>query len=337
MFNGANLVYATRVEFGEVAAAFVTNATTGTLAATVPANALSGLVRITNPGGVVLSSSAFTVLPEILSLDPTLGPIGSAVTIHGTSLEGASSVTFNNRVAIFTVVSSTEITASVPGNSTTGRVRVTTPGGTATSPADFRVTTSTDLRLIGTASASLLMPGEEVTFSYAITNRGLSPGTGVRLEQRLPAGLAHVSAELSQGFATFADGVLLCELGVVSNAAAATVAATAQTVTEGVWTNVVNLTLAEGDQNVGDNTVRIGLIVVSQVSRTLQLLTTPIAQSVVLVWPVSPFPLRPEFVDFLSASNVWQVVGGNPQISSGMYRLTNAVPGTSRIYRLALP
>jgi hypothetical protein len=49
-------------------------------------------------------------------------------------------VTFRGVPAVFTVVSDTQITTVVPAVTTTGPVRVTTPGGTAMSPAEFIVT-----------------------------------------------------------------------------------------------------------------------------------------------------------------------------------------------------
>jgi uncharacterized protein (TIGR03437 family) len=48
-------------------------------------------------------------------------------------------VAFNGKAASFTVVSDTEITATVPTGATTGKIRVTTKGGSVTSSTDFTV------------------------------------------------------------------------------------------------------------------------------------------------------------------------------------------------------
>ena len=61
------------------------------------------------------------------------------MTILGNSLTGTSSVTFNGTAAAFTLVSDTEITATVPTGATTGTIQVVTPGGTLTSNVAFRV------------------------------------------------------------------------------------------------------------------------------------------------------------------------------------------------------
>ena len=95
-------------------------------------NVTSGLVQIEG------STSA----PTITSFSPTSGPVGTTVTINGTNFTGATSVKFNGVTATFIVNSATKITATVPTGATTGRITVTTPGGTATSASDFTVTTA---------------------------------------------------------------------------------------------------------------------------------------------------------------------------------------------------
>ncbi len=68
------------------------------------------------------------------------GKVGSRVVILGTNLNDATSVTFNGTAAAFTLVSSSEITATVPAGATTGRIVVTTPSGVLTSNKNFRIT-----------------------------------------------------------------------------------------------------------------------------------------------------------------------------------------------------
>jgi alpha-tubulin suppressor-like RCC1 family protein len=78
--------------------------------------------------------------PQITAFTPTVGGIGMTVTITGHNLNHATKVSFNGDTASFTVVSNTSITATVPVGASTGWVRVTTPGGTATSKTKFTVT-----------------------------------------------------------------------------------------------------------------------------------------------------------------------------------------------------
>jgi uncharacterized protein (TIGR03437 family) len=69
---------------------------------------------------------------------PTFGKVGAAVKILGTNLTGATSVSFNGTAAVFEVVSSSEITTTVPTGATTGTVQVVTPNGTLSSNVPFR-------------------------------------------------------------------------------------------------------------------------------------------------------------------------------------------------------
>jgi uncharacterized repeat protein (TIGR03803 family) len=78
-------------------------------------------------------------LGPFVETEPTSGMAGADITILGNNLTGATGVTFNGTSAIFTVVSSSEITATVPSGATTGKVEVTTPSGTLTSNVNFRV------------------------------------------------------------------------------------------------------------------------------------------------------------------------------------------------------
>lgn len=109
----------------------------------------STLNKITSPGTGspnrllytgFIGGGGGTPAPTISSFTPTSGGVGTSVTISGSNFTGATSVTFNNQSASFTVNSSSSITASVPNCSSSGQVRVTTAGGTATSSGSFTVT-----------------------------------------------------------------------------------------------------------------------------------------------------------------------------------------------------
>lgn len=76
--------------------------------------------------------------PFVKTLPHSAKP-GSAIKILGTNLTGAASVSFNGAAAVFTVVSPTEIETTVPVGATTGKIQVTTPGGTLFSGGPFLV------------------------------------------------------------------------------------------------------------------------------------------------------------------------------------------------------
>src|ERR1022692_2211567 len=90
-----------------------------------------------NGGGTVFRMSVG--LGPFVKTQPTSGSLGAAVKILGTNLTGATSVSFNGTAAVFEVVSSSEITTTVPAGASSGEVQVVTPSGTLSSNASFRV------------------------------------------------------------------------------------------------------------------------------------------------------------------------------------------------------
>jgi len=96
----------------------------------------------TYQGGAVGAGTIFnlsTGLGPFVETQTSAGAVGSPVNILGNNLTGASSVTFNGIGAAFTVVSDSEITATIPSGATTGIVEVTTPAGTLESNKRFMV------------------------------------------------------------------------------------------------------------------------------------------------------------------------------------------------------
>ena len=104
-------------------------------------------VRLTTFGGTATSTSSVRIVPDapsVTSITPTAGPVGTVVTVNGSNfmINGATVVTgvaFGGRAATtVTVVSATQLRATVAAGSADGAVTVTTSGGTATGPAfDF--------------------------------------------------------------------------------------------------------------------------------------------------------------------------------------------------------
>jgi uncharacterized repeat protein (TIGR03803 family) len=112
---------------------------------------LAGLLQATNgnfygtanTGGANNAGTVFSLsmgLAPFVETRPTSSKVGAKIIILGNNLTGATGVSFNGTAATYTVVSATEITATVPAGATTGTVRVTTPGGTLKSNVAFRVT-----------------------------------------------------------------------------------------------------------------------------------------------------------------------------------------------------
>ncbi len=90
-------------------------------------------------GGCGTAFSLSLGLGPFIETRLTSGRPGSRVIVLGNSLTGATAVNFNGAPAVFTVVSGTEIVATVPMGASTASVTVVTPSGTLTSNQPFRV------------------------------------------------------------------------------------------------------------------------------------------------------------------------------------------------------
>ncbi len=114
------------------------------LMAFVPSGALDGPVVVTainSAGGEeqLQSQQNLHILPTITNLDPTSGPAGTSVGIVGGGFAGATKVSFGGVKARFTVNTPSLIQATVPARAKTGKVRVTSRNGIATSQQIFTV------------------------------------------------------------------------------------------------------------------------------------------------------------------------------------------------------
>lgn len=137
---GSNLTGTTAVSFNGAAATFTVATGGGSINTSVPAGATTGTITVTTSSGPVTSTVPFKVTPQIKSFTPSSGSVGSSVTITGVSLTQTSKITFGGVKAIsFTVDSDTQVRVTVPTGAKTGKIVITTPGGTAVSLATFTV------------------------------------------------------------------------------------------------------------------------------------------------------------------------------------------------------
>lgn len=125
--------------------------------------------------------------PAISSFSPTSGVAGTAVRIFGSEFQGVNSVTFNGTPATFVLSSHTLITTSVPAGATTGPIRVTRPGWTATGPSNFTVLPSDpDLTLGVSESADPIVADSALTYTLTVRNVGGSTANSTSLVDTLP-------------------------------------------------------------------------------------------------------------------------------------------------------
>jgi hypothetical protein len=153
---------------------------------------------VTTPGGTATSGSSFTVAgaPSITDFTPTSGPVGTDVTINGTSFSGATEVKFNGVSAAFSVTSPTAIHAAVPAGASTGPLSVATPGGTATSASSFTVVSAPTITSFtptsGEVGTSVAISGTNFTGATAVAFNGVNATFAMQsattIQATVPAG-----------------------------------------------------------------------------------------------------------------------------------------------------
>jgi alpha-tubulin suppressor-like RCC1 family protein len=146
--TGTNLTGAVSVKFGSRAAQSFTVLSATQLSVIAPAGSGMVDVRVSTPSGVSRNTSRdnyqFMAPPTVARVAPFQGPQsgGTAVTISGRNLSGASAVTFGGTPAkSFRSLSSTSISAVAPaGAPGIVDIAVTTPGGVNANTAadDYR-------------------------------------------------------------------------------------------------------------------------------------------------------------------------------------------------------
>src|SRR5690349_5858141 len=141
--DGFNFLGTTNVLFNNRVAAFTVTAPTQ-IQATVPTGATNGPVTVQTQAGAVTSTNDFIVTgpaPIIDDFSPGIGAPGVGVIIDGTNFKSPVTVKFNGvSDTTAAVTAPTQISAHVPASATTGKISVTTLGGTATTSNNLVVT-----------------------------------------------------------------------------------------------------------------------------------------------------------------------------------------------------
>ena len=187
VITGTNFLAGASVTVGGIGATSVVVVSATTITANTPGGtAGSATVSVTAAGGTATLTNGFTFVtpPTIGSMSPSAGPTtgGTAITITGTNLSGASSVTVGGVVATNMVVQSpTTVTAVTPaGTAGTKNVAVITAGGTATLTNAFTYVTPPTISTVSpnsgstTGGTAITITGTYLTGATTVTVGGIA-------------------------------------------------------------------------------------------------------------------------------------------------------------------
>ena len=164
-------------------------------------------VQVVTAGGTVTATSTFTyfAVPIIASVSPSSGPLaaGTAITITGTNLTGATEVTVGGIPATGVVVASaTSITAVTPtGTAGAKTIVVTTAGGSTSQAITFTYVAAPTIASVSPSSGPLTagtaititgtnLTGATVTVGGAVATSVVVNGSGTSLTAATPVGTA---------------------------------------------------------------------------------------------------------------------------------------------------
>ena len=298
-----------------------------------PSSLVTGKFQVTTPGGTATSTSSFTVLgpqPTIDSFSPSFGPVGTTVTLIGSNLGSATSVSFGAVAATFQV-SGANLLATVPNGAVAAPIIVKNPYGTATSGQSFVVGTSSDLRMQLSPSLAQGIAYAPLSFNFQVNNRGPLTASNVVITVGFSSALKFVSASGTSDLdhvgntVTYRYGAL-ANGGTVSGSL---VVQAGQPATVSVSAAASSATpIPSGGLNQA--TVNVGISL-----PTLQLLSID-PQDILLQWPSPASTYRLESLGTLTSTN-WSVVTNAPVDDGYTKQLLLPLSGQRSFFRLRYP
>ncbi len=165
--SGTNFTGVTGVKFSSNVTASFTIVNDTTITATVPGGASTGPITISKSGCNDVQTVTFTVsfplCPTVSGINPQSGNTGTTVTISGAGFTGVSSVKFpNNVTAQFTVVSDSQIMATVPAGASSGFITISKSGCNDATTLAFSI--------VNCATASQITPSSGIVGSTVTIN-----------------------------------------------------------------------------------------------------------------------------------------------------------------------
>ncbi|MGH3368838.1 MAG: IPT/TIG domain-containing protein, partial [Nocardioidaceae bacterium] len=122
--------------------AFIVSTSATSIQALVPPTAVSGKIGVTTADGTGLSATDLAVVrrPTITGYVPASGAVGTRVTVMGSNLAFATSVTFTAGITVSpTTPLQTSLKVVVPAGAVSGPLSVTNPAGSSITAPRFRV------------------------------------------------------------------------------------------------------------------------------------------------------------------------------------------------------
>lgn len=173
--TGTNIGAATSVKLGTLDITDFTVNDVNSLSFVVPAGATDGKISVTTAAGTKVAAKAFALVPSIASVTSSVA-IGGTVTVSGANLANATAVKLGTKSITSFTKGASEISFTVPAASVTGKVTVTTPGGSVISADSVTVILAPSITSVtGAKTGTKFNKGATLT----ITGKNLTGATNV--------------------------------------------------------------------------------------------------------------------------------------------------------------
>ena len=202
------------------------------------------------PNTTLVPGTVTTSQGVVVSTDPTIG-VNVGTVLPGRIVVVTFQTTVNPGTLDQTVIPNQAVASAANAPDTPSDNDANPENGL--DPTTVVVVTDADLAITKTASPSPAAVGGTLTYTLTVTNDGpdVSPNTVVT--DTLPAGVALVSVQPSQGTCT-GSATVTCTLGDLAAGASATVTIVVRPTAEGSVRNVATVTGERPDPDPGDNT-----------------------------------------------------------------------------------
>ena len=286
--------------------------------------------------------------PAVSSFTPASGAPGTAVTILGANLTGATAVEFGAISASYTVVSAGEIDTTVPSGATTAAIGVTTPGGRASSSTPFVVpaepppsggggggggggSSVPDLSVELVPRATASGPGDANEIIAYIKNSGGAGSLQTHLNVQLPPEIALLgSPSFERGSGCTGTSAIDCFLDYIPNGETTRVILEVRATAAGVQT-ISATASSDRDSDPSNNTATLTLQVGSPASSPPSPTRTPSHGKTLTGNALANHLTATAFADILNGlggKDILDGLGGNDILNGGKGNdILNGGPG----------
>lgn len=131
-----------------------------------------------------------------------------------------------------------------------------------TATVQITVNQNFDLVITGGDSPDPVVVGNDLTYTFTITNAGPGAASGVTFDDVLPASAAYVWAASSAGTCSGSTSIN-CQIGTLASGASAIITVVVRPTTGGTLTNTATVAASEADSNAANNSATLTTTVTS--------------------------------------------------------------------------